>query len=432
VEADAPPAGEPLREPARRPVTDRLIQPPRVASPLWRNRDFQLLWAGQAASVLGSRTSQIAYPLLVLAMTGSAAAAGIVGFLGTLPYILFQLPAGAVMDRVRRRRLMIAIDAVRLVALGSIPVAGWLGHLTLAQVTTVAFVEGTGFVFFRLGEVSAIRLVVPPEQHPEALSQNEARLRAATLLGNPIGGFLFDLGRTLPFLADALSYVFSLVTLLLIRSPFEEPRTAEQRQHVVAEIGEGIRWLWGQHYVLIVNTAASVTNALFQIVVLVVIVAERDRGAPASVIGLVLAGFGAGGLIGSLAGGWVSRRVRVNAVILMTMWLWVALTPLVGIVSNALLLMLVLGVLASMGAVWNIATSTVYYRLVPDRLIGRVSSVGSLTAFGALPLGSLVAGILVQAFGPATAGFIAGGGMLVMAVLTTAAPSVRRGPDLAR
>ena len=400
-------------------------------TPLWRNRDFQLLWAGQAVSVLGSRTSQIAYPLLVLAMTGSAAAAGIVGFLGTLPYILFQLPAGAVMDRVARRPLMIATDAVRLVALGSIPLAWWAGHLTIVQVTIVAFVEGTGFVFFRLGEVSAIRLVVPAEQHPAALSQNEARLRAASLLGNPFGGVLFDLGRTLPFLADAISYLFSLLTLLLIRSPFEEART-DRRRDVVAEIGEGIRWLWGQHYILIVNLAASLTNALFQIVVLVVIVAERQRGASATVIGFVLAGWGAGGLIGSLAGGWIARRVRVNAVILMTVWLWVALTPLVGIVSSSLLLAIVLGVLASMGAVWNIATSTVYYRLVPDRLIARVSSVGSLTAFGALPLGSLAAGILVQAYGPATAGFIAAGGMLVMAILTTAAPSVRRGPELAR
>jgi predicted MFS family arabinose efflux permease len=389
-----------------------------------------VLWAGQAVSVLGSRTSQIAYPLLVLAMTGSAAAAGLVGFLGTLPYILFQLPAGAVMDRVRRRRMMIAIDVGRFAALGSIPLAWWLGHLTLAQVTIVAFVEGAGFVFFRLGEVSALRIVVPPEQHPEALAQNEARLRAATLLGSPIGGFLFDLGRTLPFLADAVSYLFSLITLVLVRSPFEEPRT-EQRRHVVAEIVEGIRWLVGQHYVLIVNAAAALTNALFQIVILVVIVAERERGASASLIGLVLAGLGAGGLIGSLAGGWIARRVRVNAVILVAVWLWAALTPLVGVVSNPLLLALVLGVLVSVGAVWNIASSTVYYRLVPDRLIARVSSVGSLMAFGALPLGSLAAGILVQAFGPATAGFIAGAGMLVAAVLTTAAPSVRRGPELA-
>lgn len=432
MESDAPPADEPTRQPAgRRPVTDRLIQPPRAATPLWKNRDFQLLWAGQAISVLGSRVSQIAYPLLVLAMTGSPATAGLVGFLGTLPYILFQLPAGAVMDRVNRRRLMIACDVARMLALGSIPLAAWLGHLTIVQVTVVAFVEGTGFVFFRLGEVSAIRLVVPPEQHPEALSQNEARLRAAVLLGNPIGGLLFDIARTAPFLADAISYLVSLLTLLLIRAPFEETRT-EQRRNVVADVVEGIRWLLGQHYILFVNLAASLTNALFQIVVLVVIVAERQRGASATVIGLVLAGWGAGGLIGSLAGGWISRRTRVNVVILITVWLWVALTPLVGVVSNSLLLMVVLGTLASMGAVWNIATATVYYRLVPDRLMARVSSVGSLTAFGALPVGALAAGLLVQAYGPATAGFIAGAGMLVMAALTTAAPSVRRGPELAR
>jgi MFS family permease len=219
------------------------------------------LWAGQAVSVLGSRVSQIAYPLLVLAMTGSPATAGVVGFLGTLPYILFQLPAGAVMDRVNRRRLMIACDCARLLALASIPLVAWLGHLTIAQIIVVAFVEGTGFVFFRLGEVSAIRIVVPPEQHTSALSQNEARLRAATLLGNPIGGLLFDAGRTLPFIADALSYVVSLATLLLIRAPFEEARI-EQRHQVLEDIQEGIKWLWGQHYVLIVNLAASVANAL--------------------------------------------------------------------------------------------------------------------------------------------------------------------------
>lgn len=380
--------------------------------------------------MLGSRTSQIAYPLLALAITGSAAAAGIVGFLGTLPYILFQLPAGAIMDRARRRRVMIACDAVRLLALGSIPLAGWLGHLTIAQITIVAFTEGTMFVFFRLGEVSGIRIVVPSEQYPEALAQNEARLRAAVLLGNPIGGFLFDLGRTIPFLADAVSYVVSLATLLLIRTPFEEPRT-DQPRNVVAEMLEGVRWLLGQRYILYVNLAASLSNAVFQIVVLVVIVAQRDRGSSATVIGLVLAGWGAGGLIGSLAGGWISRRVKVNAVILTAVWLWVALTPLVGVVSNPVLLMAVLAVLAGSGAVWNVASSTVYYRLVPDRLIGRVSSAGSLTAFGALPLGALAAGLLVQAYGPTTAAYVAGAGMLLMAALTTAAPSVRRGPELA-
>jgi predicted MFS family arabinose efflux permease len=376
---------------------------------------------------VGSRVSQIAYPLVVLAMTGSPATAGLVGFIATVPYILFQLPAGAVMDRVNRRRLMIACDVIRLVALGSIPLAGWLSRLTIAQIAIVAFVEGTMFVFFRLGEVAAIRIVVPPEQHPAALSQNEARLRAATLLGNPIGGFLFDAGRTVPFLADALTYVASLATLLLIRVPFEEKRT-DERRHVLAEIQEGIRWLWGQHYILITNLAASATNGLIQIVILVVIVAERQRGASGTLIGLVLAGFGVGGVAGALTGGWIARRLRPNTVVLTTLWIWATLTASVGLVANPILLTALLGSLAFMGAVWNIANGTIYYSLVPDRLIARVSSVGSLTAFGALPLGALAGGLLIQALGPSTAGLIAGAGMLLIALLTTAAPSVRRGP----
>ena len=371
--------------------------------------------------------SQIAYPLLVLVMTGSPGIAGLVGFIGTLPYILFQLPAGAVMDRVNRRRLMIACDIVRLVALGSIPLAAWLGRLSIAQVTIVAFTEGTMFVFFRLGEVAAIRIVVPPEQHPAALSQNEARLRAATLLGNPIGGLLFDAGRTVPFLADALTYLASLVTLLLIRTPFEETRT-QQRRNVLSEIKEGITWLWGQHYILIVNLAASATNGLIQVVILVVIVAERERGASGTLIGLILGGFGIGGLAGALSGGRIARRLRPNSVVLTTLWIWATLTAAVGVVSNPIVLGALLASLAFMGAVWNIATGTIYYRLVPDRLIARVSSVGSLTAFGALPLGSLAGGLLIQWFGPRMAGLIAGAGMLVIALLTTAAPSVRHGP----
>ena len=396
--------------------------------PLRTNRTFQLLWAGQAISVLGSRASAVAYPLLVLSMTGSAALAGLVGFCGTVPYIVFQLPAGTVADRANRRRMMILCDTGRLLALGSIPLAGWLGRLTLPQIALVAFVEGSLFVFFRLGEVSAIRIVVAPEQRAAALGQNEARLRAATLLGSPIGGSLFGLGRTLPFLADALSYAASLATLLLIRVPFEEAREKGARTHVLTEIREGMTWLWRQQYVLVVNLAASATNMLFQVVILVAIVAEVRRGAPASLIGIVLGGFGLGGVAGALCGGWLARRLRPNTIVLAAIWLWPAVTPFVALTGQPVVLVLLLASLSFMGAAWNIAGDTLYLRLVPDRLIGRVSSVGSLTAFGALPLGSLVGGLLIQSFGPRPAGFMTAAAMVVVAVMTTLAPAVRHGP----
>ena len=110
----------------------------RQHAPLRRNRDFQLLWGGQAVSLLGSQTSKIAYPLLVLAMTGSPAKAGIAGFAAMLGYLLFPLPAGGLVDRHDRKRIMIGCDAIRLLAVGSIAVAGWAAHITYVQALSPA------------------------------------------------------------------------------------------------------------------------------------------------------------------------------------------------------------------------------------------------------------------------------------------------------
>ncbi len=120
-----------------------------AAVPLRRNRDFQLLWGGQAVSLLGSQTSKIAYPLLVLAMTGSPVKAGIAGSAAMLGYLLFPLPAGGLADRHDRKRIMIACDAIRLAAVGSIAVAGWVAHITYPQVLVAGFLEGAATVFLR-------------------------------------------------------------------------------------------------------------------------------------------------------------------------------------------------------------------------------------------------------------------------------------------
>ncbi len=400
------------------------------SSPLRANRDFQLLWSGQAISVLGSRISLIAYPMLVLAITESPAAAGAVGFVGSLPYILFQLPAGAVMDRIDRRLLMIVCDVIRLLALGSLPLALSLGHLPLAQVAIVAFVEGTAFVVFRLGEVAAVRLTVQPEQYASALSQNEGRIRAANLLGPLLGGIMFQLGRGAPFLVDALSYLVSLVTLLLIRTPFSEPRDAPAEQNVLAEIGEGMAWLWRERFILVTVLVAAASNLFFQALVLALIVLTRDRGTPPGLIGAVLAGLGVGGVLGSLSGAWIQRHFRPTTVVIGTVWVWAALTPFVTVVPGLVSLAVLLAGMAFVGAAWNVALNTYYYRIVPDRLIARVSSVGSLAAFGALPLGSLIAGLLLQLRGPVMTCFVLAAGMLLLALVATLSPSVRRGPPL--
>ena len=131
--------------------------------------------------MLGSHTSKIAYPLLVLAMTGSPAKAGIAGFAAMLGYLLFPLLAGGVANRHDRKRILIACDAIRLAAVGSIAVAGWVAHITYVQVLVAGFLEGAATVFFGVAQRAALPMLVHPSQRSVAVGQNEARQNAAQL-----------------------------------------------------------------------------------------------------------------------------------------------------------------------------------------------------------------------------------------------------------
>lgn len=131
---------------------------------LRENRDFQLLWSGQVVSHLGSRISAVALPLLVLELTGSATDAGVVRFAGQLPLVLFMLPAGVLLDRTDRRRVMLVTEFVRAIAFGSIAVAIALGALAFVHIVVVAAVAGIGLAFFEIAQRAALRQLVPAEQ----------------------------------------------------------------------------------------------------------------------------------------------------------------------------------------------------------------------------------------------------------------------------
>src|SRR5713101_8567289 len=181
-------------EPAKRPV------------PLWHNRDYVLLWSGQMISSVGTQVSMLALPLLVLAITHSPAQAGLIAALRGLPYALFVLPAGALIDRWNRKRVMILCDAGRAVALGSIPVALLLGHLTIVQLCIVSLVEGTLFTFFNLAETACLPQVVSKEQLTSAVAQSTVIDSISGMLGPSLSGALYSIGRAIPFLTDAISY----------------------------------------------------------------------------------------------------------------------------------------------------------------------------------------------------------------------------------
>src|SRR5689334_21886987 len=168
--------------------------------PLRKNRDYMLLWGGQVVSTLGSMTSQVIYPLLILALTDSPTAAGIAGALRFVPYLVFSLPVGALIDRWDRKRVMLISDLGRAIAVGSIPVAMALDALTLAQVYVVCFIEGSLFALFNIAEVAALPRVVPRAQLPEATAYNEAGFGVAGIVGPPLGTTLYQVfGRAVPF-----------------------------------------------------------------------------------------------------------------------------------------------------------------------------------------------------------------------------------------
>lgn len=394
--------------------------------PLARNRDFRLLWVGQALSVFGSRTASIAYPLLVLSLTDSAAKAGIVGFAAWLPVLLFGLPAGALVDRVDRKRLMVVCDSGRAIAVATIPLALAVGALSFSQIVAVAFVERTLATFFEPAETGAIRNLVPERQLGEAIARNESREYAAFLLGPPAGGALFTLGRALPFLVDALSYIASAVSLLFIRRPLQQERDPQRSRLLLGEIVEGLRHAWREPFLRTAAFVSGGANFVTNGVGLAsIIVAEQTLDSSGGEIGLMLSFAGVGGLAGSLAAPRLQTWLSPRQVIATGTYAWTALIPAMLFAPNAYLLGAILGVALATAPPWNAVIGAYRIALTPDRLQGRVQSATSLVTQGAIAFGNLAAGLLLSAVGrEATFGVFAGT-MALVGSIGTLTPAAR-------
>jgi predicted MFS family arabinose efflux permease len=396
-----------------------------VTQPLRRNRDFTILWTGQVVSTIGSRVSNLAFPLLVLATTHAPAKAGIAGFANALPNLFLYLPAGALVDRWDRKRIMLTADGARALALASIGVALVAGALTFVQIVVVAFVEGSLGVFFRLSESAALPQVVPKEQLPQAVAQNQAREQGAGVVSQPLGGFLFALGHSVPFLADAVSYMVSFVSLLFVRPAFQEQRERPATRLRV-DVAEGISWLWGHTFLRTSMLLIAGTNFAHAALFLALIVRARTLGASTTLIGVMLALFSAGAIVGSLVAPWVQRHVPPSVLIIGSLWLWAALTYALFFVHATLLLGALCGIQAVVGPPWNVVLAAYRYRLVPDRLLGRVAAAGSLVTWGTIPLGSLAAGYLLAGIGARWTFVVLGGVFTAVATAAVAAAPIRR------
>jgi MFS family permease len=396
---------------------------------LWRNRDWLLLWSGQVVSVVGTQVSQLAYPLLMLALTRSPAQAGFLSAARTIPYLLLGVPAGALVDRWDRKRVMIVCDTGRALALGSIPLALALGRLTLAQLYAVALIEGALNVFFNLAETAALTRVVSREQIPDATSLNEIMLSLGSTLGPALGGLIFAIGQGLAFLTDAISYAVSAISVVFIRARLSDT-SRPGASALLDDIREGVAWLWRQSLMRFLALVVGGTVLIESGYLLIVIILAQRMGASSAVVGLVLGAGGVGSIVGAALSGPATRRLTFGQIALGVHWIWALLLPLYAIAPNPLALACITAAAYGITPIFFVAQYSYRLSLTPDRLQGRVNGVYRLLLFGSQPLGLALAGLLSQSLGPVRAVLVFSALLLCLALAVTLNRELRRAGKL--
>ena len=384
-------------------------------------------------STLGSHAADIVYPLLVLALTGSPATVGWVTALRATPFVLLCLPVGAMVDRWDRRRVMLVCDVGRFLVVGSLAVALWLDEPRLAHIIAVAVVEGTLMVFYNLAEVAALPRVVPRPLLPRASAINQAGFAAAGIAGPAIGASLFQIGRALPFVVDALSYAVSAFTLWRLRGDFTPtpaslPSTAPR--NLPAEVMRGLRWLWQEK---IVRQMALLTGSMKFVesaVPLLLIVTAQQMGANAVQIGFIFSAAGVGGVLGALVGGGIQRRFSFGQVIVTTTVLMAMLFPLYALSPGLWWLGLVHGLMSFLGPVYNVVQFSHRIALIPQGLEGRVNAGYRFVAHLPSPVGAALCGVMIERAGAGVTLAFFASVFGVLAVAAAASRTIRHTPRL--
>ncbi|MFZ0341589.1 MAG: MFS transporter [Gaiellaceae bacterium] len=393
--------------------------------PLRRNRDFVLYQSGGLLSTFGSGISGIAYPLLTLTLTHSAAKTGYVGAVEFLPIVLLSAPSGVAADRFDRRRLMIASDVIGASALALLAAAVLTGNARFWLIVGVAFVDTGAAVLYRSGSSGAMKAVVPTPQLADASSVTMARMSTVRLLAPPIGGALYDLSRGLPFLIDAVSYAFSTAALLLMRTPFQEERVPGAR----TPFREGLAYFWGIPFLRTTTGMIGASNLVAAGAPIAVIILAHRQGLSALAIGLFVAIQGVALLLGSTLSPLLRRRVPMRAILLSEFWM--ALVYLAFIVYPNVY---VLVACVSLHAFWfpntDSAMAAYSYILIPDRLLGRALAAATTLRAASAPLGPLLAGLLLAHASPQVAIAVLAAPVVIAAIIGTLSDSIRNLPSL--
>lgn len=389
---------------------------PAPATPLRRNWRFQTLWIGSTTSLTGMTAADVAYPLVILTLTGSPALAGLFGFLQASALVLSGLPAGQVVDRYDRRRVLIAAESVRAATAGTVALLFAVHRLSLPVLLAAAVLLGAAQPFGGAARMLLVRSVVTPEQLTAALTQDEVRGGVAGLVGPSLGGLLYGLGRALPFLYSAVSFAVSAACAIVIR-PVTPPNAPADGGRDGADgrdrggIFAGIKALWADPALRAAMVLVAFLNAAGAPLTLCSIYLLHRESAPSWSIGLTLSSAAVGGLAGAALVKPLHRRFRPGWLLLGIVASEVPLVVALGLVRGPWLVSAIL-FCAPLGIpTLSVLLDVLIFRQVPEQQRGRtITSAMTVIALG-VPLGTGSAGLLLQYLG-GTGALLALGGLL--------------------
>jgi MFS family permease len=388
---------------------------------------YRRLWTASAVSTLGDGMYLAALPLLAATLTRDPLAVSVVTVAGWLPWLLFALPAGVLVDRLDRRRVMWTVDATRAAVVGALTVAVLAGWASIPLLAAAGFLVGAGQTLVENAAQAMVVAVVGRD--PRRLERANGRLVASLtvgqqLAGPPLGSAAFAVAPWLPFLADAASFGASAALVATIPGQFHPDANAEPdpapRRSLRGEIGEGLRFLFGHRLLRAAVLLVSASNLAFMAgEAILVLFATEELGLDGRGYGLLLAAVALGGLPGSLLAHRVAERVPPGPLIVGGVLAGAVAMAGFGLASDPWLAGAAYAATGFVWGVWNVTLLSLRQTIVPDRLMGRVVGAIRLIGFGSIPVGALLGGVVARELG-LRAPFLGGAAVLAVAALAAA------------
>jgi MFS family permease len=397
--------------PTRDRAGARLTARPRAARALPSNpQAFRILIFGSSISMLGTRISTLAFPMLVLGIKNSPLMAGLVAFAAIVPGVLLYMPAGVIVDRQDPRRVMLVSEISRgAVAILVVIALIIFGHtISIVFLMLAMFAEEVLEIFSTLADRRYLNRLMERDKISSRHASAEARTHAAALAGRPIGPLLFEFSSFLPFLADAISFVASVVSLLLVR-PTGKPQEAEWPtfKQLTSGIGDGVGKVKNDRRIWLTSSLMAMTSMVSQALILIFLVEAHSGKFSALVIGFVLGASGVGGAVGSFWSKTVLQFIRKGWLpIQMGAWFIVFLVLTAARSDVAFWSAVAMFVMSVTGAIGNVECRTYLTENIADDMIGKVSGISYTMTIGACALGPVIGGYTVQYYSIKDAVFV--------------------------